>query len=119
MLIPGEAIPRNEDEAMPVDFGAGRKNSFRLSMKLARKGCARAFPAASVLLFSAFAVRRYVKLAKTPSETTFLGSAKLGTDSLVRRFAPQRGEPCKFGWAINFNMLRAYRAIHRSEFVAV
>src|SRR5215469_8799164 len=119
MLIPGEAIPLNEDEAMPVDFGAGRKNSFRLSMKLARKGRTRAVPSASVLVFSAFAVRRYVKLAKTPSETTFLGSAKLGTDSLARRFAPQRREACKFGWAIKFNMLLAYRGMHRSEFVAV
>jgi hypothetical protein len=120
-LMPDDAAPVNDFTSSLANFGAGRKNSFRLSTRLARECRGRKTPALAWSgIFGCLSVRRYFRLAKKPWKASFRGTARLGTESPGRSFTPSRRDGFKSGLGISFNiMVSRYGAVLRFEFGAV
>ena len=119
--MPGDAAPVNDFTSSLANFGAGRKNSFRLSRRLARECRGRNTSALAWSgILGCLTVRRYFRLAKKPWKASFRGTARLGTESPGRSFTPSWGDGFKSGWGISFNiMVSPHGAVLRFEFGAV
>src|SRR6202035_302846 len=104
--MPGDTAPVNDFTSSLANFGAGRKNSFKLSTRLARECRGRNTPALAWSgILGCLSVRRYFRLAKKPWKASFRGTARLGTESLGRSFTPSWGDGFKSGWGISFNIM--------------
>src|SRR5579862_1683497 len=116
--MPGESAPVNDFTSLLANFGAGRKNSFRLSTRLARECRGRNTPALAWSgIFGCLSVRRYFRLANKPWKAGFRGTARLGTESPGRSFTPSWGDGFKSCWGISFNiMVSRHRAVLGLEF---